>query len=80
VDLPAAKPTAIGNLPADGALDTSGLPISQADLEVLLSVDLAIWQQEAELIGEHLAGFGRRLPAQLWEEHDELLARLKIAR
>jgi phosphoenolpyruvate carboxykinase (GTP) len=76
----AAVPTPIGNLPADGALDTSGLQISEADLDVLLSVDPAAWQQEAELIGEHLATFGRRLPAQLWEEHDELLERLKAAR
>ena len=76
----AAVPTPIGNLPADGALDTSGLQISEADLEVLLSVDPAAWQQEAGLIGEHLATFGRRLPAQLWEEHDALLERLKAAR
>jgi phosphoenolpyruvate carboxykinase (GTP) len=76
----AAVPTPIGNLPADGALDTSGLQISEADLEVLLSVDPAAWLQEADLIGEHLATFGRRLPEQLWEEHDELLERLKAAR
>ena len=72
-------PTPIGNLPAHEALDTSGLEISQADLEVLLSVDQATWQQEADLIGEHLAAFGRRLPVQLWEEHDALLERLKAA-
>ena len=73
-------PTPIGNLPAGGALDTSGLQISEADLDVLLSVDPAAWQQEAGLIGEHLATFGRRLPAQLREEHDALLERLKAAR
>ncbi|MGN6272089.1 MAG: phosphoenolpyruvate carboxykinase (GTP) [Protaetiibacter sp.] len=76
----AAVPTPIGNLPADGALDTTGLQISQADREVLLSVDPATWQQEADLIAEHLAGFGPRLPEQLWEEHDALLERLKAAR
>ena len=53
---------------------------SQADREVLLSVDPATWQQEADLIAEHLAGFGRRLPEQLWEEHDALLEWLKAAR
>ena len=37
------------------------------------------WQQEADLIGEHLAGFGGRLPGQLWEEHDALRERLKAA-
>ncbi len=74
-----AVPTAIGNLPAKDALDTGGLAISEADLELLLSVDIGTWQQEAALIGEHLAGFGRRLPVQLWEEHDALLERLKTA-
>ncbi len=76
----AAVPTAIGNLPAGGTLDTSGLQISESDLEVLLSVDPATWRREAELIGEHLATFGRRLPEQLWEEHDMLLERLNAAR
>jgi phosphoenolpyruvate carboxykinase (GTP) len=75
-----AAPAPIGNLPADGAFDTSGLQISEADLEVLLSVNPATWQHEAELIGEHLATFGRHLPEQLWEEHDALLERLKAAR
>jgi phosphoenolpyruvate carboxykinase (GTP) len=75
----AAVPTAIGNLPAKDALDTGGLAISEADLELLLSVDIGTWQQEAALIAEHLAGFGRRLPVQLWEEHDALLERLKTA-
>ena len=36
--------------------------------------------QAADLIGEHLATFGWRLLAQLWEEHDALLERLKAAR
>jgi phosphoenolpyruvate carboxykinase (GTP) len=75
----AAVPTPIGNLPARGALDTSGMTIAQADLAVLLSVDPATWQQEADLIGEHLATFGRRLPGPLWEEHDALRERLKAA-
>jgi phosphoenolpyruvate carboxykinase (GTP) len=55
------------------------MTIGQADLAVLLSVDPVTWQQEANLIGEHLAIFGRRLPGQLWEEHDALRERLKAA-
>jgi phosphoenolpyruvate carboxykinase (GTP) len=46
---------------------------------VLLSVDPATWLREADLIGEHLATLGRRLPAQLWEEYDMLLERLAAA-
>jgi phosphoenolpyruvate carboxykinase (GTP) len=76
----AAVATPIGNLPAQGALDTAGLAVSEADLELLLSVDPATWLQEAGLIAGHLAAFGGRLPAQLREEHDALLERLKAAR
>ena len=55
----AAVPTPIGSLPAAGALDTSGLAVSDDDLRLLLSVDPGTWQDEAGLIGEHLATFGR---------------------
>ena len=75
-----AVSTPIGNLPAEGALDTSGLAVSEDDLRLLLSVDPGTWQDEAALIGDHLAGFGRRLPEQLREEHEALLERLKSAR
>jgi phosphoenolpyruvate carboxykinase (GTP) len=74
-----AVPTPIGGLPAPAALDTSGLAVSEADLELLLSVDTGTWQQEAALISEHLATFGQRLPEQLREEHDALLKRLSAA-
>jgi phosphoenolpyruvate carboxykinase (GTP) len=76
----AAVDTPIGRLPADGALDTEGLAVSTGDLEVLLSVDPATWREEAALIGEYLATFGRHLPGQLREEHDALLERLNAAR
>jgi phosphoenolpyruvate carboxykinase (GTP) len=74
-----AVPTPIGSLPAPAALDTSGLAVSEDDLRLLLSVDPGTWQDEATLIGEHLAGFGRRLPSQLQDEHDNLLKRLSAA-
>jgi len=57
--------TPIGCLPAPGALDTSGLDISAADMAALLSVDLKIWAAEAEAIEQHYAKFGARLPAAL---------------
>ena len=75
-----AVPSLIGGLPALAALDTSGLAVSEDDLRLLLSVDPGTWQDEATLIGEHLAGFGHRLPEQLWEEHEAMLERLKSAR
>jgi phosphoenolpyruvate carboxykinase (GTP) len=75
-----AVATPIGYLPAPGALDTGGLPVSDRDLQVLLSVDAATWREEAALIGEYLTIFGRHLPAQLWAEHDALRERLDAGR
>ena len=71
-----AVATPIGSLPAPADLDTGGLAVSEDDLKVLLSVDPGTWQDEAALIGEHLASFGGHLPGQLQEEHDALLKRL----
>ncbi len=66
-------------LPARGALDTTGLTISDSDLDVLMSVDPGAWRGEAALIGEHLDIFGGHLPGQLRDEHDALLQRLQAA-
>ena len=74
-----AKSTPIGWLPTEGALDTSGLDITAAQLETLLSVDTAVWAEEAALIPPFYEKFGDRLPAQLWEEHASLLERLAAA-
>src|SRR5690606_7480932 len=41
-----AKETPIGNLPADGALDTSGLGVSDEVMAELLAVDPAAWRTE----------------------------------
>ncbi|MDJ0346616.1 phosphoenolpyruvate carboxykinase (GTP) [Streptomyces sp. H10-C2] len=68
--------TPIGILPAAGALDTEGLDISQADLDLLLSVDLDVWRDEAGLIPAHLEKFGDHTPKELWDEYRALVARL----
>jgi phosphoenolpyruvate carboxykinase (GTP) len=75
----AAQATPIGSLPAEGALDTSGLAVSDADLKVLLSVDTGTWQDEADHTREYFTTFGRYLPDALWDEHEGLLERLKSA-
>ena len=74
-----AMATPIGNLPAEGALDTEGLALGEHDLEVLLSVNPATWHGEAGLIGEYFTTFGGHLPAQLWNQHAALLQRLNAA-
>jgi phosphoenolpyruvate carboxykinase (GTP) len=75
----AAVDTPIGQLPGRESLDTGGLAISDGALELLLSVDPATWQDEADLTREYFTTFGSHLPEQLWEEHEALLERLKSA-
>ncbi len=53
--------------------------LGERDLDVLLSVDPGTWRAEAALIGEYFTTFGRRLPRQLWEEHEALVKRLNAA-
>jgi phosphoenolpyruvate carboxykinase (GTP) len=70
-----AVETPIGLLPAPGAIDTSGLDVSEADLSALLSVAPAAWVQEAAAIEEHYARFGSKLPGALADR----LAQMKSA-
>ncbi|SHK68129.1 phosphoenolpyruvate carboxykinase (GTP) [Actinacidiphila paucisporea] len=68
--------TPIGTLPAPGALDTDGLGLSPAALDLLLTVDPQAWREEAGLIPAHLETFGDRTPPELWAEYESLVARL----
>ena len=71
-----ATQTPIGNVPTPEALDTDGIDLAEADLNVLLSVDTDVWKQEAALVREHFDTFGDRLPSRLWDAYDDLLDRL----
>ena len=71
-----AVETPIGNLPAPGSLDLDGLEISQADLDLLLTVDRQAWKLEADQIPEFFRGFGDHLPARLRELQQDLIDRL----
>jgi phosphoenolpyruvate carboxykinase (GTP) len=75
-----ARETAIGYVPAKGALDVSGLKISDEAMDTLLGVDLDVWDEEASLVTPHYEKFGDRLPQQLWDELAALIERLGDAR
>ncbi len=68
--------TPIGVLPEQSALDLDGLDLSQADLDLLLTVDADIWRQEAALVPSHLELFGEHTPTELWDEYRALVKRL----
>jgi len=72
-----AVKTPIGHMPAEGAIDTTGLNIAPADLKELLSVRKEDWANEVSSIREHFAQFGDRLPAALNDEVNALEQRLK---
>jgi phosphoenolpyruvate carboxykinase (GTP) len=71
-----ATDTAIGRVPAPGALPANGLSVSSDDLAELLAVDEDAWRAEVPLIETHYAQFGDRLPNALHDELDELQKRL----
>ncbi|MCC3776096.1 phosphoenolpyruvate carboxykinase (GTP) [Streptomyces sp. UNOB3_S3] len=68
--------TPIGILPTRDALDTDGLDIPAADLDLLLTVDKDVWREEAALVPQHLETFGDHTPKELWDEYRALVERL----
>ncbi len=68
--------TAIGNVPAPGAIDIDGLGIDAETMAKLLEVDNNSWQQEIDLIREHFKQFGDKLPAELNAQLAALESRL----
>ena len=74
-----AVETPIGQVPTKASLDTSGLSLTDAQLNLLLTVDPAIWTQEAGLIPAFYERFGEHTPKALWGEYEALVARLQAA-
>ena len=72
-----AVETPIGYLPAPGAIDTSGLDVTDAQMAELLNVDVEEWLNEIESIREHYARFEETLPEELSDELDALETRLR---
>jgi phosphoenolpyruvate carboxykinase (GTP) len=74
-----ASTTPIGSLPTPETLDVKGLNISDADLQTLLRVDLALWKKEAEDANRYFDQFGDKLPAAMKHQLSELSRRLDAA-
>jgi phosphoenolpyruvate carboxykinase (GTP) len=75
----AAVDTPIGRLPAPGAIDLTGLHVSETNMAELLRVDVEGWTAELPLIRKHLDRFGSRLPQGLQQEFSSLEKRLQAA-
>lgn len=71
-----AEKTPIGYVPAEGALDLSGMGITPAAVKEVLRVDPAEWKNELPPIRHHLETFGDKLPEELFAEYEALKERL----
>jgi len=71
-----ATETAIGLVPAPGAISTDGLAMADDDMAELLRVDVEEWRREVASIEEHYANLGERLPDALRDELAGLEKRL----
>jgi phosphoenolpyruvate carboxykinase (GTP) len=71
-----AEESPIGYLPAQAAIETDGLEISDEDMALLLEVDPEQWKAQLLQVREHFATFGERLPAALREQLEALEQRL----
>jgi phosphoenolpyruvate carboxykinase (GTP) len=73
------RETAVGNLPAQGAINTEGLA-GAPDMAALLDVDASDWMKELSAIAEYVEGFGERVPTALHEELERVKQALAEAR
>ncbi len=72
-----AVETPIGYLPTIDGIDTSGLDVSEQQMEELLHVDTNEWLNEIQSIREHYERFEDTLPKALSDELDALETRLR---
>jgi phosphoenolpyruvate carboxykinase (GTP) len=72
----AAREAPIGLLPAEGAIDTSGLDLPPGAMSELSAVDRDAWREEARDQEAFLKSFGAHTPPGLWKQHADLQARL----
>jgi phosphoenolpyruvate carboxykinase (GTP) len=71
-----AVDTPIGKLPAEDAIDVSGLKVPPSDMKELTRMDKEGWKAELPLIKEHFETFGSKLPKALKDELAALEKRL----
>jgi len=67
--------TPVGILPAKDELSLDGLVIDAGDLDKLLTIDTARWQEEMGFRESHLAQFDG-LPEEIWEAHRRVTGHL----
>jgi phosphoenolpyruvate carboxykinase (GTP) len=69
------NPTPVGIIPTEAELDLTGVDLRPGDLDKLLTIDTARWQQEMARREEHLSAFSG-LPDDIWAAHRRVAAAL----
>ena len=72
-----AQKTPIGYIPTPRSLDMTGLDMSEQEINKLLQIDNAAWEQESQQIEDFFKQFGQRLPKEIGAELTDLRKRLK---
>ncbi|MET0767283.1 MAG: phosphoenolpyruvate carboxykinase (GTP) [Aeromicrobium sp.] len=70
------RQTPVGIIPTKDELNLDGLDIVPEDLDTILTIDNARWQQEIEHREVHLSAF-TDLPEEIWEAHRRVAAALE---
>ncbi len=70
------RQTPVGIIPTAEELNLEGVDITPEDLETILTIDNARWQQEMGYREEHLKQFDN-LPEEIWEAHRRVTAALE---
>ncbi|WP_437552859.1 phosphoenolpyruvate carboxykinase (GTP) [Sorangium sp. So ce367] len=69
--------TAVGIMPTDGELDTSGLGVNDEAMRELFAIDRDAWLEEARDREAFLESFGSRMPEALLRQNRDLMARIR---
>jgi phosphoenolpyruvate carboxykinase (GTP) len=72
-----ATETAIGWVPKEGSIDTSGLDVTEPAMRQLLRVDPAEWVEAVQGQHDYFDKFGERLPREIRIQHEALAHRVR---
>lgn len=72
-----AEETAIGNLPAQGAINLDGIDVPSDVMRTLTSVEAEHWKLETEGVRSYLESFGGKIPQTLFDELEKTAQALR---
>jgi len=71
-----AQESPIGYLPKAGALDVSGLNVTQSDMNELFHIDKESWKAEVAKYEQYISIYGKKVPEGIQKELNDLKGRL----